>query len=284
MTAWGASFVFTHSLIQEGLGPVEIYVYRILLAYLMMLAFEHKQFISNTWRDELLFIAVGVTGGSIYFIAENTAVEYSLPSNVSLITTLSPILTTMLVGFLYKNERPSPWVYLGSVIAFMGVGCIIFKDGFSMEIKPIGDLLALGAAFSFSIYSIILRRLNVVYTAGYITRKTFFYGLLTALPFMAMEPELATWETLSQPIVWSNLIFLGLFASVLAYIIWAQVVKRLGAVKGSNYLYLQPIATMIISALIVPDDNITIIGCLGCAMILGGVWLGDYLNNKPKRG
>lgn len=286
MTAWGASFVFTHDLVTPvdlggyGMGPVEVYVYRILLAYLMLLAFEHKQFISHSWRDELLFILVGMCGGSIYFIAENTAVKYSLPSNVSLITTLSPILTTILIGFVYKNERPSWWIYIGSLIAFAGVGCIIFKDGFNMEVKPLGDLLALGAAFSWAVYALILRKLNATYSAGYITRKTFFYGLLTAIPFLSIEPHLTPLKTLLEPGVWGNLVFLGIFASVIAYIIWAQVIKRLGAIKGSNYLYLQPIATMIISALMVPDDRITLIGCLGCVLIIGGVWLGDYLTKK----
>lgn len=286
MTAWGASFVFTHNLVASpgdggfAIGPVEVYVYRILLAYLMLLVFEHKQFISHSWRDELLFVVVGMCGGSVYFIAENTAVKYSLPSNVSLITTLSPILTTLLVGFIYKNERPSWWIYLGSLIAFAGVGCIIFKDGFNMEVKPVGDLLALGAAFSWAIYAVVLRKLNATYTAGYITRKTFFYGLLTAIPFLSFEPHLTPLSTLMKPAVWLNLLFLGVFASVIAYIIWAQVIKRLGAVKGSNYLYLQPIATMFISAAMVPDDRITIVGCLGCVMIIGGVWLGDYLNRQ----
>lgn len=295
MTAWGASFVFTHDLVTPpdivdgvnrggfGMGPVEVYVYRILLAYLMLLVFEHKQFISHSWRDELLFMVIGMCGGSIYFIAENTAVKYSLPSNVSLITTLSPILTTILVGFIYKNEKPSMWIYLGSLIAFAGVACIIFKDGFSMEVKPIGDLLALGAAFSWAIYSIVLRKLNATYTAGYITRKTFFYGLLTAIPFLSLEPHLTPLSTLIKPAVWINLAFLGIFASVIAYLIWAQVIARLGAVKGSNYLYLQPIATMVISAIMVPGDNITLIGCIGCALIIGGVWFGDYLTMHSKK-
>ena len=43
--------------------------------------------------------------GSLYFIAENTALEYTLVSNVSLIVTLSPLITTLLVGAIYKNER-----------------------------------------------------------------------------------------------------------------------------------------------------------------------------------
>ena len=145
---------------------------------------------------------------------------------------------------------------------------------------PLGDMLALSAAFSWAIYSVVLRKVNANYSALFITRKTFFYGLLTALPFLAAEPEICSPQVLLKPIVASNIIFLGLTASLLAYLIWAQTVKKLGAIKASNYLYFQPIVTMIFSAIVFTDDPITMIGCLGCLLIIGGIWLGDYMSRK----
>ena len=243
----------------------------------MILAVCHKKLWSNSLVDELLFAVCGLCGGSIYFIAENTALNYTLTSNVSLLTTLSPLLTTLLIGAIYKNERPGLWVYVGSIIAITGVGCIIFKSGFHLEVMPLGDLLALSAAFSWAIYSIVLRKVNANYSALFITRKTFFYGLLTALPFLAFEPETAPLSALGEPVVLLNLLFLSLTASVLAYVIWSLTVKRLGAIKASNYLYFQPVMTMIVSAIILPDDPLTLMGCVGCVLIIGGVWFGDYM-------
>ncbi|MDE5967967.1 MAG: DMT family transporter [Muribaculaceae bacterium] len=277
---WGTSFVSTKVLIDNGLHAVEIYIYRFLLAYLLILAFCHKKFMSNNWRDEFLFLVTGLCGGSIYFIAENTALNYTLVSNVSLITTLAPLLTTLLIGMLYKTERPGRWIYVGSLIALVGVACIIFKNGFNLKVMPLGDLLALSAAFSWAIYSVVLRKVNANYSAMFITRKTFFYGLLTALPFLAAEPEICPVDVLMRPIVASNILFLGLTASLIAYLIWAQTVKKLGAVKASNYLYFQPIVTMIFSAIVFDNDPITIIGCAGCALIIGGIWLGDYMSRR----
>lgn len=277
IAVWGASFVSTKVLLDAGLHAVEIYLYRFLVAYLMILAVCHKKLWSNSLVDELLFAVCGLCGGSIYFIAENTALNYTLTSNVSLLTTLSPLLTTLLIGAIYKNERPGLWVYLGSIIAITGVGCIIFKSGFHLEVMPLGDLLALSAAFSWAIYSIVLRKVNANYSALFITRKTFFYGLLTALPFLAFEPETAPLSALGEPVVLLNLVFLSLTASVLAYVIWSLTVKRLGAIKASNYLYFQPVMTMIVSAIILPDDPLTLMGCVGCALIIGGVWFGDYM-------
>lgn len=280
IAVWGTSFVSTKVLLDAGLHAVEIYIYRFFVAYLIVLAVCHKRLWSNSLVDELLFAVCGLCGGSIYFIAENTALNYTLTSNVSLITTLSPLLTTLLIGAIYKNERPGAWIYVGSVVAIVGVACIIFKSGFHLEVMPLGDLLALSAAFSWAIYSIVLRKVNANYSALFITRKTFFYGLLTALPFMAFEPEIAPLSALGEPIVLLNLLFLSLTASLLAYVIWSQTVKRLGAIKASNYLYFQPVVTMIVSAIMLPDDPLTLVGCLGCVLIIGGVWFGDFMTRK----
>ena len=280
IAVWGTSFVSTKVLLDAGLHAVEIYIYRFFVAYLIVLAVCHNRLWSNSLVDELLFAVCGLCGGSIYFIAENTALNYTLTSNVSLITTLSPLLTTLLIGAIYKNERPGAWIYVGSVVAIVGVACIIFKSGFHLEVMPLGDLLALSAAFSWAIYSIVLRKVNANYSALFITRKTFFYGLLTALPFMAFEPEIAPLSALGEPIVLLNLLFLSLTASLLAYVIWSQTVKRLGAIKASNYLYFQPVVTMIVSAIMLPDDPLTLVGCLGCVLIIGGVWFGDFMTRK----
>lgn len=283
IVVWGTSFVSTKVLIDNGLHAVEIYIYRFLLAYLLIVVFCHKKLLARSWRDELLLMVCGLCGGSIYFIAENTALNYTSVSNVSLITTLAPLLTTLLIGAIYRTERPGMWTYIGSVVAFVGVGCIVFKEGLRFDVMPLGDLLALSAAFSWAIYSIVLRKVNANYSAMFITRKTFFYGLVTALPFLAAEPQICSPEVLLRPAVLGNVLFLGITASMIAYLIWASTVKRMGAVKASNYLYFQPIVTMLFSAMVFDDDPVTLIGCIGCALIIGGVVLGDKLDKKSDR-
>lgn len=211
-----------------------------------------------------------------------------------MITTLSPLLTTFLIAALYKSERPGIWFYIGSAIAFLGVGCIIFKDGFTAQVEggpdslsaTIGDMLALGAAFSWAIYSVVLRKLNATYSAQFITRKTFFYGLITAIPFWIISKEpISPPEVFLEPDVIGNLLFLGVMCSMVSYIIWAGVMGRLGAITTNNYLYIQPIFTMIIAA-VIPSlhDPITILGCFGCLLIVGGLWLGDYMSGKAPSG
>ena len=280
--AWGVSFVSTKELLGAGLHPIEIYILRFAIAYVLLLIFDHKKMLSNSKQDEWWFVACGLCGGSLYYVAENTALNYTLTSNVSLITSLTPLLTVLIIGLLYRSEKPTSGVYIGSVIAFLGVGFVIFNSSFVMKMNPLGDILSFAAALVFAFYSLILRRLNEQYTTTFITRKTFFYGVLTALPLMAFEPQITPLATLMKPEVWGNLLFLAVVCSLIAFSGWSIAIKQMGAISANNYMYFQPVVTLIASALLL-GDKITLIGIIGCALILGGVWVSEYLSRRKIR-
>lgn len=280
VTMWGVSFVSTKVLLNLGMQPVEIYIYRFTLAYFLIILLNRSKWRSNSWRDEGLLLMCGLLAGSIYFLAENFALRYTLVSNVSLLTSTSPLLTAFLIGAIYKSERPGPGMLLGSGVAFLGVGCVIFNSSFCLEINPLGDLLALAGAFSWALYSLILKQLNVNYDVWFITRKTFFYGVITSLPFLLVEPPHFTLrEFFATPSAIINIAFLGIGASLIAYVLWAVTVKRVGAVKANNYIYLQPIITLVVSVIAL-GEHVSVIGYIGCALILVGLWLGDYITRR----
>jgi len=85
---WGYSFVSSRVLLDNGLGPVQIYVLRFALAYALILFLSHKKLFAHNIHDEFMFLLCGLCAGSLYFIAENTALEYTLTTNVSLLTSL----------------------------------------------------------------------------------------------------------------------------------------------------------------------------------------------------
>ncbi len=282
ITVWGISFVSTKVLLNHGMQPVEIYIYRFVLAYVLIILFKRTGWLSHNWRDEGLLCLCGILAGSVYFLAENFALQYTLVSNVSLLTATSPLITAFLVGILYKSDRPSGGMIIGSLVAFLGVGCIIFNSSFYVQIKPLGDMLALMAAVSWALYSLVLKKLNATYDVWFISRKTFFYGVLTSLPFLLVEPpRYNIVDIFNDGAVLGNLLFLGIGASLIAYVLWAEAVRAMGALKANNYLYVQPIITMIFS-MVCLHEVVTAIGYIGCALILGGLWLGDYLNRRSK--
>lgn len=282
--AWGASFIATKNLINDGLNPVEIYIYRFFIAYICTLLVCPTPLWSHSVKDELVFLLCGVCGGSVFFISENTSVQYTLVSNVSLITTTSPLLTAMIVGVLYKTQRPTSGFIFGSIMAFLGVACVIFNSSFQAQLNPLGDTLAVVSAIVWAVYCVLLRPLGSVYSSWFISRKVFFYGIITALPFLAVEPHLTPiMDIVISKEILMNLGFLGLVCSMLAYVLWAVCVSRLGSVKSGNYLYISPIVTLVLSAWLL-SEPVTVVGVIGCVMILGGVILSEKLGRKRGLG
>ena len=124
------------------LGPVQIYVLRFLLAYFVVLCICHKRLFASTLTDELLMMLCGLTSGSLYFIAENTALQYTLATNVSLLTSMSPLITAIVLGLFYKNETLGIGTWIGSVLAVMGVVCVVFKwEGRRLRLRCPGKVV-----------------------------------------------------------------------------------------------------------------------------------------------
>lgn len=271
---WGTTFVSTKILIQHGLTPSEIFFYRFVLAYICMWSISRKKLFANRIKDELLLFFAGLCGGTIYFLTENTALGITLASNVSLIVCTSPILTTFL-SYLFKRKEPfTRHLLYGSFMALIGVGLVVFNGSFILKINPLGDFLSLTAALMWAFYCLILKQLDSRYSTVFITRKVFFYGIMTTLPVFLFRP--LHWDTslMLQPVVWGNLLFLGIIASMLCFISWNACVKELGAVQSTNYIYIVPLVTLLTSAIII-DEKITVIALSGCFLILCGVYLAE---------
>ena len=277
---WGISFLNTRVLLDAGLTPTEIFVARFTIAYLSLLVICRFKVRFTGWRDELLFVVCGVAGGSAYFIAENTALELTLISDVAVLVSIAPLTTALMGAIFYRDERITLLTGVGMVIAFIGSVMLALKDGFVWGDSVLGDLLAMLAALVWAFYSMALKKLNRTYTTLFITRKLFFYGVLSALPLLAMEETRVSMDVLRQPAVWGNLLYLGLVCSMAAYFIWGITVKRIGAVRASNYFYLSPIISMIAAAIWF-GERTNAIAYIGCVLILAGVIMAEKFKRAP---
>ncbi|MDR2414399.1 MAG: DMT family transporter [Odoribacteraceae bacterium] len=270
---WGATFVSTKILLDHGLTPGGIMLYRFLIAYALILPFAPRGERARNPRDELLFVALGVTGGSFYFITENAALGHTLASHVAILVCTAPLFTALLArAFLRERLKPLHW--WGSIIAMTGVIVVVFNGRIVLQLDLVGDILSLAAALSWGCYTVIARRLDNRYSTLFITRKVFFYGLLTLLPFFCFVPERAGLPVLlSAPVLW-NLLFLGVLASFACYILWNRAIKQLGATRASNYIYLNPVVTLVTSAIVL-SERVTPLAIAGALLILAGVYLGE---------
>ncbi len=275
MAIWGTTFVSTKVLIQNGLSPAEIFTYRFLLAYVVIWFFAPRKLFADSVKDELLMAAVGFTGGSLYFITENTALETTLASNVSLLVCTAPIWTALLSRiFVPHEERLGSRLWFGTLAALAGCALVVFNGSFVLQLNPLGDALSIAAALSWAVYSVLMRGLGRRYGVMFITRKVFFWGLATLLPFLLLPGTDYNPAALVRPEVWSNLLFLGFVASFVCFAVWNRVMKEIGVVASSNYIYLNPVFTMAAAALVL-DERITWIAVCGLLLIAAGLWLAE---------
>ena len=277
---WGCTFVQTKVLINAGLRPDEIFFFRFVLAYTLMLPFAGKRLFLDNVKDELLALALGLSGGSLYFVTENYALAYGYCYNVSLIVCLTPLITVILVGLVYKQECMNKWGYRGSLIALVGMALVVFNGNFILKLSPLGDILALAACICWALYSLIIKRLQSRYSTMLVTRKVFGYGLLTILPLLAVNG--ISWEILfaGDAVVWGNLLALGCVASMLCFLGWNWCLEKIGIVRATNFIYLNPILTMLTSALVL-GERITWMAVVGAALILSGL---IYIDRNRHRG
>lgn len=293
VAVWGVTFVCTKRLILHGLQPAEIFLIRFVMAYagiwvLTLTGRERVRIWARSWQDEMLFVFLGITGGSFYFLTENTALAYTQASNVAFLVCSAPLIT-ILLSLLYRRLRHdrfaaalepvgSGWLLLvGTVLALGGMALMLF-DGARVQVSLRGDLLALGAAVCWALYSLFMGRMTEEYGAVFATRKVFAYGLLTILPFLPYGDG-AGLEVLRQPAVWGNLLFLGLLASLACFVAWNLVMSKLGNITSTNYVYLNPVFTLI-TAMIFLGERLTPAGAAGSALILLGVILAG-LHARP---
>ena len=294
VAVWGVTFVCTKVLIGAGMHPAAIFVIRFTLAYLgiwlYILITNKSKRLWHGWKEELVFLVLGITGGSFYFLTENTALANTQATNVAFLVCSAPLFTAILT-LIYKHfgkdrfARSLETIRLGwpliggTVLALLGMALVIF-DGTQLQFSAKGDLLAIGAALCWAVYSLFMAEMTREYGTVTATRKVFFYGLVTIIPFLGGHSSSFSPEVLGQTPVWGNLLFLGLIASLVCFIAWNKVMERIGNFTSTNYVYLNPVFTML-TAMAILGERLTLPAALGCAAILAGViWAGSAGRNK----
>ena len=276
VAVWGTTFVWTKLLIINGLSPAQIFTLRFIIAYVLLTGFSlwrgrHK-WLSDNWRDELTMMALGLTGGSMYFLTENESLRFTTATNTSLIVCSCPLFAMLIIALFYKSERFSRLQALGSLLELIGMAAVVLNGHFVLHLSPLGDTLAFSACICWALYTLLMKPVMGRYPAMFITRKVFFYGILTILPYYIFVPDMPSLDVLMRPEVALNLLFLGSVASMLCYLTWSWCMKGLGAVICTNWVYVNPITT-IIAAWLILDEQITVYFLIGSILIIAGMYL-----------
>ncbi|WP_343208837.1 DMT family transporter [Anaerolentibacter hominis] len=278
---WGTTFISTKVLLRS-FEPVEILLYRFAIGFLVLFLINPRRLKLTDKKQEFLFAAAGLSGVTLYFLLENIALTYSMASNVGVIISAAPFFTAILVRFFEHGEKPGKRFYLGFGAAILGIILISFNGSSVFKLNPLGDLLAVIAAFLWAVYSILTRKISAFgYSTVQTTRHIFFYGLLFMIPALFFFDFHPSAEKILQPGNLLGILYLGLGASALCFVTWNFAVKLLGAVKTSVYIYLVPVITVVTSALVLHEKITLMAGC-GTVLTLLGLVLSEQTSSRKK--
>lgn len=275
---WGTTFISTKVLLVS-FQPVEILFFRFVMGFIVLiLVYPHRLKLEDK-RQEGIFMLAGLCGICMYYLLENIALTCTLASNVGVIISVAPFFTAILTRLFMKDEEKlKANFFAGFAAAMIGI-CLISFNGSRLELNPLGDILALVAAFVWACYSVLTRKISSYgYHTIQTTRRTFAYGILFMLPALFFFEFHLDLGRFADPLYTGNIIFLGLGASALCFVTWNFAVKVLGAVKTSVYIYLVPVITIVTSALIL-HEKITPMAAAGTILTMAGLFLSEY---KPK--
>lgn len=278
---WGTTFISTKVLLVD-FRPVEILFFRFVMGFAALFIVCPHRLKAVSRRQEATFVLAGLCGICLYYLLENIALTYTMASNVGVIISVAPFFTAILSRLFLKSEgKLRANFFIGFVVAMAGVVLISF-NGSKLELNPMGDILAVLAAFVWACYSILTRKSSSFgYPVILTTRRTFFYGILFMIPALFLFDFEIRLERFANITHLLNILYLGLGASALCFVTWNLAVKVLGAVKTSIYIYMVPVITVVTSVLVLKEP-VTWASAVGTVLAVAGLFLSEY-NGKGSR-
>ena len=261
---WGTTFISTKVLL-DSFHPVVILLYRLIICVTLLFIIHPRIFKTYSFKHELLFIGAGASGVTFYFLFENMALSYTNASDVGIIVSAAPFFTLIFCTIFLKTDRFTLWFIIGFILAMSGVILISINGSNNLNANPIGYLLALLAMVMWGFYSVFVKKIgDLGYKGIGVTRKIMYYGLIFLIPFFFIFRCNFNFQALTNPTNILNILFLGILASSVCFLLWNYSLSNIGAVKTSVYIYISPVITTIASVILLKEaiNVFTIIGMI----------------------
>ena len=290
---WGITFVNTRALLAD-FSSFEIMVLRFVLAFATLCAIE-RVMRPPKYREkvsEWIFAAMGFTGFLAYHFLENCAIYYTNASNVAILTSFAPVATAILARVCTKNRQVSFGLFVGSFIAIGGVALVSLNGERALELRPIGDVMAICSMVSWAFSSILIDIVNGQGVSPLVAvRKALGWSLAMIVPlavfgatelgshaldgsFVVNFDMAANARRFANPLNWVNLAMLGILASAACFVLWSVACKALGIVKTSIALYIIPVVGVVF-AMIALGERVTLLEVAGGCVILIGMAIAE---------
>ena len=218
----------------------------------------------------LLLGLLGVTLNQFFFII---GLSRTSVAHAAILIGLTPIQVLIIAG-LRGQERITARKAVGMAIALAGVAVLkAFEPAAGAGATWLGDFFIVLTGLCFALFTVFGKEVTHQYST--ITMNTYAYvgGGVALLP-------LTLWEATHQPLAhvsagaWLAAIYMALFPSVIAYLIYYHALAHMTASRVSAFSYLQPVFASIMGVAILGESlGAPVIG--GGLVILAGVYLAE---------
>jgi len=280
VTVWGASFVATKVALQFA-SPITVVWLRFAMGVVILgLAVTFRgQFSFPHGKDWGYFALLGFLGITFHQWLQSTGLVTAQATTTGWIVASSPIFMAVL-GFIILKERLRWEQVLGIVLATFGVLLVVTKGNLSSLVNghfgTPGDILVLISAVNWAVFSALSRSGLQRHRATNMMFYIMSFGWLFTSILYLVTPHLTSIREI--PVNgWLAISFLGIFCSGIAYIFWYDALQALPVAQTGAFLYIEPIITVIVAAIIL-HERLLLATILGGITILIGVWM----VNRPK--
>lgn len=273
---WGLSFIGSKRSLEAGMQPFSLVAVRFLAATMVLFPLTKLTGGSlKIGKKDVPGLAMStLLGVTVYFFFELNGLSRLSASTAALIIALTPIFT-MILGVLFRHNRPGIPVWAGAAAALLGVYLVSKGDGNADSF--IGVLFMLAACMCWVIYGEVTNRLLTRLDCMTVTCWQSLFSLISLLPLMLTEK--VEWHALPfDAWMWST-VFLGLICSALCYILYNNSIAQLSPERTALYLNLNPVAAAL-GSLFILGEEMTLRQVLGGVIILASLFL---VNRTPKR-
>lgn len=279
MIFWGLSFIWSTQVFNY-LNPTTTIFFRLIIStiFLGSLLLLFGMFEKIEKKDLKLFALAALFEPFLYFIFESYGLLNASPVVSSAVIATIPLFTPI-AAFFFLNERLTSWNIVGFIISFFGVIFMLLNKNLELTVSLKGVIFLFSAVIVAVAYSISLRKLTLLYKPLTITFVQNVIGMIYFIPMFFVMERITPSDIMSIGNYIVSLLSLGVFASSVAYTLWAYAFSKLGAAKANIYSNLIPVFTAIFSCIII-GENISIQKILGILLVIGGLILSQLKSNK----
>ncbi|MBD2103527.1 DMT family transporter [Leptolyngbya sp. FACHB-261] len=272
---WGGSFIAGRAVVQT-IGPFSAAFCRYAIATLLLLFLTIKLEggLPRLKRQQLLpVIALGLSGIFAYNAFFFLGLQTVEASRASLIVTTNPTVIALSAALVFRDKLTrSKWA--GILTALLGAALVITRGNpqalLAQGISS-GDLFLLGCVASWTVYTLVGKRLMVTLSPFAATTYACLVGTPLFLIPAIQEGLLQEWQTFSLS-VWLGILYLAVLGTVVAFCWYYEGLKAIGPTKAAIFINLVPVVAVTLAALLL-NEPLTPVLLLGGLLVLIGVSL-----------